>query len=144
MEIKLYKCSDDISVVSKNLTNEIVLNNTISKHEIDILSPIININTTENLSSYNYMYIERYGRYYYINNIKILNNNLWEIKGTVDVLKTYENGIRKLYGTVTRNENFYNGYLVDSQFTSTNYRQIVTKKFPNSMENDTFILMTVG
>lgn len=143
MIIRLYQTSDDNSVISKNLTNELTLENVVIKHNIDILNPSFFVTTNENLSNYNYCFIERYGRYYYLS-VESENNNVWRLNGKVDVLKTYESSIRNLYGTITRNENLYNGYLNDGEFIATNYRQIVTKKFPNAMENDTFILMTVG
>lgn len=140
--VKLYKITDDERVVSKHLAGEKSYTCTI-KNEAEILGPEIHIQSTENLSDYNYAYIERYGRYYYVKP-STTPNGFWRMTCRVDVLMSHKTELLKLSGTLQRSENIYNGYLNDPEYKSLAYRKIVTKKFPYSMDNDCFILLTVG
>lgn len=141
--VKLYKTSSDREKLSKTLSNEKSYDCLI-KETTDVIKPVIRISTTDNLSAYNYCYIERYGRYYYIDSIETTPNNYWVIHCTVDVLMTYKSQIRDCKGTVTRSETLFNAYLNDPEYKSYAYRKIVTKQFPTAINNDCFILLTVG
>ena len=140
--IKLYKITDDECVVSKTLTNEKSYTCTL-KNEAEILGPKIDIQSADNLSDYNYAYIERYGRYYYIKP-STTPNGFWRMKGRVDVLMSHKSEFLQLSGTLERSEKIFNAYLNDSEYKALAYRKVVTKQFPNAMTNDCFILMTVG
>ncbi|MBP5410808.1 MAG: hypothetical protein J6Y26_02745 [Lachnospiraceae bacterium] len=140
--VKLYKVTDDERVVSKTLGTAKEYSCTL-KNEQEILAPEVSIQTSDNLSDYNYMYIERYGRYYYAK-ISTTPNGFWRIKGRVDVLMSHKTELLALSGTLERSEKNYNGYLNDPEFKAVAYRKIVTKQFPNAIDNDCFILMTVG
>lgn len=140
--IKLYKITDDERVVSKTLTNEKSYTCTL-KNEAEILGPEIDIQSTDNLSDYNYAYIERYGRYYYIKP-STTPNGFWRMKGRVDVLMSHKSELLALTGTLKRSETVFNGYLNDPEYKSLAYRKVVTKQFPSAITGDCFILMTVG
>ena len=140
--VKLYKVTDDDSVVSKSLGTAKEYSCTLT-HEQEILAPEVSIQTSDNLSDYNYMYIERYGRYYYAK-ISTTPNGFWRIKGRVDVLMSHKTELLALTGTLERSETVYNGFLNDPEFHALAYKKIVTKQFPNAINNDCFILMTVG
>lgn len=140
--IKLYKITDDERVVSKTLINEKSYT-CVLKNEAEILGPEIDIQTTDNLSDYNYAYIERYGRYYYVKP-STTPNGFWRMKGRVDVLMSHKSELLQLSGTLERSEKIFNAYLNDSEYKALSYRKVVTKQFPYAMTNDCFILMTVG
>lgn len=140
--IKLYSITDDERVVSKTLGTAKEYD-CVLKNETEILAPEINIQTTDNLSDYNYAYIERYGRYYYVKP-STTPNGFWRMTGRVDVLMSHRTELLALTGTLKRSETIYNGYLNDSEYKALAYRKVVTKQFPNAMTNDCFILMTVG
>ena len=140
--VKLYQVTDDERVVHKTLRSEKSYTCTM-KNETEILAPEINIQTTDNLSDYNYAYIERYGRYYYIKP-STTPNGFWRMTGRVDVLMSHRTELLKLSGTLKRSERIYNGYLNDPEYKALAYRKIVTKQFPFAMTGDCFILMTVG
>ena len=59
------------------------------------------------------MYISEFSRYYFIDNVKSIRNNLWEIEGHVDVLMTYNTSIKNLSGVVKRNSEYFNAYMPD-------------------------------
>lgn len=142
--INLYTISDDKDHISKTLGTPTSYTNCVIKEQVSVQDPVIRIQSTDNLSGYNYAYIERYGRYYFINRIETTPDGFWVLHMHVDVLMSRRDQIRALKGTITRSETIYNGYLNDSQYKALAYRKIVTKQFPYAVNQDTFILMTVG
>ena len=79
----------------------------ILKNGCSIENPIIQI-TAPSLVGINYMRIQAFGRYYYINDIVSLRNNMWEISAHVDVLMSYANEIKACQATFKRQENLFN------------------------------------
>lgn len=140
--VKLYKITDDERVVAKTLGTAKEYD-CVMKDETQILTPEIRIQTSDNLSDYNYAYIERYGRYYYVKP-STTPNGFWRLTGRVDVLMSHKTELLKLTGTLKRSETTFNAYLNDSEYKAYAYRKVVTKQFPYAMTNDCFILMTVG
>lgn len=63
--------------------------------------------------SANYAYIPLFNRYYVINDIISIRNNIWRLNMSVDVLMSYKKEIRNLYAFVNRNEFDYNKYIRD-------------------------------
>ena len=144
MEIKLYTISDDKSKIDKTLGEAMTESTVTFKEQVSVQDPIITIQSSNNLSGINYAYIERYGRYYFVNKVETTPNGLWQLTCHVDVLMSRAQQIKNLYGTITRSETYFNWYLNDNQYKSLAYRQIVTKTFPSAVADDTCILMTVG
>ena len=143
MDVNLYVTTSDREKLTKALGSTQTYS-CVMKDTVNVLRPTVRIQTADNLSGYNYARIERYGRYYYVNAIRTTPNGYWEIDLEVDPLMTYANSIKQCYGTITRSETLFNGYLIDEAFKSYANRGYVTKAFPNAMEDDTYILMTVG
>lgn len=144
MEVITYTTTDEAEKVTKTLTNAATYSDVTMKDPTDVVHPIITIQTTANLSSVNYMRIERYGRYYLVEKPIAVKNGVWELHCTSDPLMSFKESLLNVYGTVTRSETLYNGYLNDSQYKALSYRNIVTKTFPQAVANDSCILMTVG
>lgn len=116
------------------------------KKDTSIINPVFEISYTElpNLKNVNYCYVFDFGRYYYVDNIEMGVGGIMNVNCSVDVLMSFSDSIKNIEGTVKRSENLINGYIIDDNYKSLSYSNIVTKKFPNAMENDTFVLMTVG
>ena len=116
------------------------------KRDTSLINPVFEISYTElpNLKNINYCYVADLGRYYYVDNIEMGIGGIMFVNCTVDVLMSFKDSIKNITGTVKRAENLSNGYIIDDNYKALCYSNIVTKKFPNAMENDTFILMTVG
>lgn len=145
MKVQIYKTDSERNKLNKSLelVKEIdvkLLNNT------EILKPFIEVTNIplEELTKANYMYIADLNRYYFIDNIELMTGNNVYISGSVDVLMSYLDSILNIKGTVKRSESLKNGYIIDENYKSVSYSQITTKRFPNSMNDDSFILMTVG
>lgn len=87
----------------------------------DRLNPVLIIKnegtTTDtffNIKECNYMYIEAFGRWYYITNIEGDAARRLYIYAHVDVLQTYKNQIKNCNCTAARSSSDYNFYLQDN------------------------------
>ena len=142
--IDLCNVSDDNEKVDKTLGTAKEFTNCSIKEQTDVTNITLRIQTTDNLSGYNYAYVSEYGRYYFIDKIETTPTGYWVLSCRCDVLMSFKDQILALKGTVTRSESVYNVYLQDSEYKALSYRNIVTKRFHNAINQDTFILMTVG
>lgn len=145
MKVYIYKTNNEKNKLNKalELVKELevkLLNNT------EILKPFIEVAniSLDELTTANYMYIPDLNRYYFIDNMELMEGGRVYISGSVDVLMSYLESILNIRGTVKRAESLKNGYIIDENYKSVSYSQITTKRFPNSMNEDSFILMTVG
>ena len=144
MDVITYTTTDEAEKVTKTLTNATTYNNVVMKDPTDVVHPVVTIQTSTNLSNVNYMRIEHYGRYYFVEKPIAVKNGVWELHCTSDPLMSFKDSMLNVSGTVTRSETLFNAYLNDPEYKALAYRQTVTKAFPNEMTNDSFILVTIG
>ena len=93
-DISFYVNSSEKNKLDKTLTLITTLSGVL-KESTSIIDPIIVIEG--DLSAFtgcNYMQIDTFGRSYFVNNIRSVNNGLIEITAHVDVISTYKNAIR--------------------------------------------------
>lgn len=143
MTINLYVNVSEKERVTKTLSLEKSFSGTL-REQTSVIDPVISIESTDNLSQYNYMYIPDFGRYYYIRNVESVKNGLWRITGHVDVLMSFKSQILQNSGVIERQENKWNLYLPDPDFQTSNKTQIQTKKFPKGFGNRSYILVISG
>lgn len=147
MRIVLYQNSSEMNRVDKSLTEWQILDGTL-RDSCSILEPSVTVYLDRVPSFVNYMYIEEFGRYYFITGVTSVVNGLWAISGHVDVLSTYKAQIRTLSAIINRQENQYNLYLDDDKFLVNAQRKMWTKVFPNQLEPATgqpsFVLTIAG
>ena len=144
MDVITYTTTDEAEKVTKTLTNAATYTNVTMKDPTDTVHPVVTIQTTANLSSVNYMRIERYGRYYFVEKPIAVKNGVWELHCTSDPLMSFKDSLFNVSGTVTRSETLFNAYLNDPEYKALAYRKCVTKAFPNEINNDHVVLITVG
>lgn len=114
-DINLYQKTCENNRVDK--TNYITAVNTLSgvlREESSITDVIITFTSTD-LPTFNYVYIEAFNRYYYVNDITSLKKDLWQMTLSVDVLMSYKEAILACTGFVDRNENEFNADLIDKK-----------------------------
>lgn len=89
MKLEIYNNNSNNNVINKNITlvNEIYFN---FKSDNSILQPILIL---KNYTGGNYCYIDDLKRYYFINDVRLLNGGLYELHLNIDVLMTYKNEI---------------------------------------------------
>ena len=95
MQLYLYRTNDLNNVVDKTLTNEAVLNINL-KRDTDIIRPKIPLAKSGviDLKTFNYAYIPDLNRYYFINVVESINNNVDVLYLEVDVLMSYSAEIK--------------------------------------------------
>lgn len=144
--ITLAKCTDENNKVLKtpDLTTSVAVTGTF-RADISVLNPVFRIESTADLTAYNYCYIADFNRWYYITDITIVRNGMYEFKCKVDVLFTYSTEIYALKAVVKRQQEEFNTYLNDSQYMSLNYPRVQTYAFPNGFSSTfNYILTTTG
>lgn len=142
--IKLYKYNSPNDYINKDLTGEKSYNGTF-RNEVSVLDPIFEIESTDNLSTYNYCYIASLNRYYYITNIVAVTNKLWRIFCHVDVLMTYKPQILAHDAIIARQQNSWNLFLNDGNtFKVQQDARIIQKEFPNGFTGGTYVLLVSG
>lgn len=129
MRITFYFNMSEPNKMRKNLTPIGSSDGTL-RSQSSVVDPIIRINTDLNFSNVNYMYIEEFHRYYFINDIVSIRTGIWEISGHVDVLLTYSKYILNLPCVIGRNEYEYNLFLPDDRFIVNANRLVQTVEFP--------------
>lgn len=146
MDIIFYKTISEKNRVDKLLTEPFTLSGSL-KAGSNLLSPSILVEANEDIAKYNYVYIEDFNRYYYIDTITNVKANLWNISLYVDVLFTYRNEIKNLpaiiekqEGTKYTSENYNDGSF---RVKEENFTEII--EFSNGFNsNGEFILLTAG
>lgn len=128
--------SDNISFLSEEIIFEI--DNGTTEHE-----KIFTYNKPMTFfDNYNYCMIDN--NYYFITKKKATDGNMTELTCEIDVLMSYKDLIYSSTQLVKRNAKNRNSYLVDNEMTFTNYDLIDCYEFPNAINNDSIILITVG
>lgn len=141
-DISLYKCSAEKNRMDKSffLEDEIVLNGTL-KENTSIIDPIIVIQQSIlTVALYNYMYINNFGRYYFITDIVSISNTLTEVHCHCDVLMSFREQILTNDGIVSRSENNWNLYLNDGSFKVYANSIVLTKAFPSGFTDQSYII----
>ena len=80
------------------------------KNDTSIYTPIFLL-SIQDIETYNYL--KWNDRYYYIDDIVSIANNLWEISLDCDVLYTYKDKIIENDAFIDRQENLYNDEIID-------------------------------
>lgn len=132
-DIKLYKNSAEPNKVDK--TAELSTVGTISgvlRQECSLINPEIIIQY-DKPPDFNYCYIANFGRYYYVENIVSMRQNLWRVRLRCDVLMTYKTQILNLTARIARQQYTYSYRQIDSEIPFTNDPEITVQDIPNSV-----------
>lgn len=112
MNINFYNNLSKKNVVNKTLSEILLTLSFINKKDnFNTSSPILFITTNENVninSMGNYCYIQEVDRYYFINNIEYVNNNLIKLQLETDYLYTFKTDILNGSGLVKASKNVNN------------------------------------
>lgn len=102
------------------------------------------------VTGYNYAYVQKWNRYYFISKGSIFNGKQASVPGSCDVLTSFADEIKDLSAFVVRTQNNKNSYLPDSNFHAQANRQCETISFnrtPFSVNYDTdkvYLLTVMG
>ena len=132
LTIKLYHNASPANKIGKKLNDELVTSDVLLKDNVSILKPVFKVRDVRSIITYNYLYCPDLQRYYFIDDIVSIHNDLWEISCHVDVLETYKNGILGQSVILKRQQNKYNTYLNDERWPVYTYDDVITFAFTSS------------
>lgn len=145
MVVTFYNVSEDPKKVNKTLggaigakSGELHAKTNNLKLSIKLPGTVYNV-----VKQSNYVFIDTFTKYYYLESYDIENNCII-INLNQDVLMSYKTQIREITATIARNENDYNGYLKDVNYNAVAYEGVQYKHFPYAMDDISCILVTVG
>lgn len=143
--MSLYQVSDDPKVMGKNIPTATSTHTITLKDGCSIDRPVVSFSAQVSaVATLNYAYIDTFQRYYYITDRKSLINGVMELTLESDPLESFKTEIKARTATITRNQSDANGYLRDDQYTALGYEKVASKNFPISLDDFSYILMTVG
>ena len=123
MKIDLYKNTTEENAIEKIITDKKTIDGTL-KTTIDITDFSVIFNFFEDWNNYNYVYIEKLKRYYFVESKRIVNNSLVEYDLVEDVLMTFKDLIREQNNLLTESETAFNGsknnYTAENKLTVAN------------------------
>lgn len=82
------------------------------RDKTSITNPSIIIEMND-FPTFNYVFLPKFNRYYYVTNIISIATNLWQIDMHVDVLMSYRDEILDTECIIERNQYDYNAFLID-------------------------------
>ena len=109
---------------------------------MSILKPIIQIKPTTTtttakiLSQCNYVYIQEFSRYYFVEAINVIAENYIELELSIDVLMSWKTAILAQTVIISRNEAEYSLYLDDAVLKVYNNPNITVMHFKDSLGNE--------
>lgn len=141
MEIILYNTKSPNNAINKVLENPL-------KYEIrfkgkcDIKHPVIVLKSLVDIKS-NYCYIAKLERFYFITNITIQPNNIFQLDLEVDVLESFKDDILKSKCLIVKQEDTNNYYNVSYETEVRKECDLVYSDKEIEKENSN-ILVTIG
>ena len=149
MQISLFVCNAERNRVNKGayLSNRYVVDGNI-KTATSVTNPIITISRSNFIPyMYNYMYIEEFARYYFIDDVVNVQNRVWEIQASCDVLYSFASDIGNSEAVIDKaeNTNDANLYLNDGSFITDVRKDIEVKEFSSGFNtNGSYVLICAG
>lgn len=115
MQIIFYNNQSKNTKLEKNIGAPVATINCNVKHDCDIISPSVIIESSTPVNC-NYCYIEKFKRYYYVENITYLIGKRYRYDLRVDVLMSFKEDIKKCNAYIERTESIVlaNKYLNDA------------------------------
>lgn len=144
MKITLYKTKSPITQIGKELTDALDLDFKF-KQSSSILNPTIEIgNRDDNISGFNYAYIDAFDRYYVIRNITVQPHNYYTIELDCDVLESWKQDILNSKAWIAK-QVIYNPYY-ESNYESEVRTETTTYDSTQSIADysGAYILVTIG
>lgn len=137
-----YKCTDANEKMYKRPTF-------LFNKEVDVMSgtrvdtPVFILHGDIDVANTNYAYSLKFKRYYYIK-LTMLENGMWRIDGTVDVLQSFNSAICSREYLIDRQEHSYNPMLPDNIIQSRAGTTTSKKYIGNVGRTFSYVLTVTG
>lgn len=145
MKIELMYNKSETNVIGKSYDTVATYTGEL-RESSPVIDPVILVQVNQdrqNITQCNYCYIPEFKRYYFINEMIAVRNNLWELHMHCDVLETYKGYIRAQNALVSRAPS-PSAYVPDSEVTTYNNPIIQTLQFPTGFTAHEYLLTVVG
>lgn len=154
LTIEIGTTPDPRNKLNKSFTVVYTLEGTF-KDECDVMNPVIDLRKSGEGTEFidmsilcccNYMHINEFRRYYYIDPPVSRRNSIVTVRGHIDVLKTYNSQIRKNKGLILKasKTSLYSKLLVDDKVKLYNDSKIVIKRLNGSTFTDGHFVLAVS
>lgn len=143
--IKLYQTASDKRAVNKALVSVMDASGEIWG-DCDLLSPSLILNIAPGVN-FNYLQIldaPFNGRYYFVDNITIMQNGIIKVPCNIDVLMSHKSDIKKETAILARQSNIANLYFNDPDLPIENRSNVSFKQFPKGLENKAYYYLLIG
>lgn len=123
--------------------NGVDINDVKLKDSVDIMSPVFLLSF--DITSYNYLYVPAFHRYYWINNISY-DGRLYTITCACDVLASFRSDILNSNQYVLRAQSEYDSSIIDTLYPQKTGNKILStnKNFFQKASGGTYILGIIG
>ena len=111
MIVKTYNTNDSTNTINKTL-NFVADINVKFKEEVNIYNPNIMLKY-DDLINFNYMYVDKFKRYYFIEDVEVFPNKIYKLTLKCDVLMSFKDDILNSYGNITSQTNYNDYYNFD-------------------------------
>ena len=144
-DIIFYNNNSDRRCINKNLTNAMTISGNIkSQYTSSGISLDIDISVA-GITPFQFNYMKFDNKYYYIDSVDFISQNIIRLNCGVDLLESYKSQILKQTAVLARSETSYNRYLNDDNLHINAYKRVQTKAFGNSFSAvSTPILIVTG
>jgi hypothetical protein len=145
MNLKLYKINDDENVINKNIPADYLTFDITLRNDFDINNPILLLSNplTDSVEDYNYCFLTDLNRYYFVDNIGLVNKSIIKLNCTCDVLETYKADILASKAQFMRNIEV--GDYFDAQIPASINKSITTWQSDKGFSGPvTMVLTTIG
>lgn len=143
--LKIGTCADPQNRIDKSPTLGSDITG-ILRDNCSVMDPVILVESDTNLAGNNYAYVTDFGRYYYIKDIVVVNNMLYELHLHVDVLYTWASEIIAAPCIISKSSNVFNLYLNDDNYKCYQNNYVLLNTFPDGIpiNKSKFVLTIFG
>lgn len=144
MELILYTTDSAKNVIGKTLTQQTTLTLNL-RRDFDLMRPSFKLSLPPEINPFaiNYCQLSEFSRFYFVDEVRSINANIWEFVCSVDVLETYKADILSSNARLRRNIKTGDYLTTNLEFTTnatvTNYESSAGFDGEDSM-----ILTSVG
>ena len=143
MNLNLYVNSSEKNKIGKTLTNSLTLQGTLHE-ETNLINPSIVVEG-DDFSQYNYAYIPKFKRKYFIESMDVIRKNLWRLNLRVDVLESFKTYILNQNVIIADSKTKGSDYINGDQWVSTVKNLTDILNFSSGFnESGEYILITAG
>ena len=111
MIAKTYNTNDSTNTINK-LIDFVADIDVKFKEEVNIYNPSIILKYND-LINFNYIYIDKFKRYYFIEDVEVFPNKIYKLSLKCDVLMSFKDDILNSYGNITSQTNYNDYYNFD-------------------------------